>query len=161
MKKIIRILGVTLSVLVLTSCSKDDEPDNNLPVVSPSSLAGSYKVSIAVVGTAVDTNKDGFASQNLLEEGYNSCKFDNIIEISQTTFSFINKGVSCNADEKNVIYDYKFDQTAKTLDLYENGTIIETIKGVYLQNENGTKELIYERYDSVLKQDIAFKLSKI
>lgn len=162
MKKLVRVLGVTLVLLAMGSCSKDDsEIDNTLPVVTPSSLAGSYKVAIAVVGTPVDTNKDGFSSQDLLLEGYNSCGFDNIIEISQNTFSVIKKGVSCNADEKDEINEYKFDEKAKTLDLYANGKVIETIKGVYLQNDNNKKELMYERHDSFLNQTIYFKLIKL
>lgn len=161
MKKIVRILGVTLSLLVLASCSKDDEPDNNLPSVNPSSLSGSYKVTFAGVDTAVDTNKDGFSSQDLLLEGYNSCGFDNTIQISQTTFSVIKNGVSCNADEKNEIYEYKFNADQKILELYENGKVIETLKQIYLLNDNNKKVLEYERYDSVLKQKIYFSLTKI
>ena len=158
MKKVIRILGVTLSVLVLASCSKDDEPDNSLPVVTPSSLSGSYKVTGAVVATPIDTNKDGYFTNYLLEDGYNACGFDNTIEITQTTFSIIKKGVSCTTDEKNEIYEYKFNQTSKTIDLYENGKVIETITSVHFNDD--PKILLYRRYDPILKQEIAFNLTK-
>jgi PBP1b-binding outer membrane lipoprotein LpoB len=161
MKKIVRILGITLSVLVLASCSNDDEVNNALPEVTPSSLEGSYKVSIAVVDNAVDTNNDGFSSQNLLLEGYNSCGYDDIIEISKTSFSVIKKGVSCNDNEKNEIFEFKLDEATKTLDLYVNDKIVESIKKVYLQIGENKTELKYERFDSVLNQMVYFKLTKI
>jgi hypothetical protein len=164
MKKIIRVLGISVLLVVLGalgSCSKDDDSDSNLPEVTPSSLAGSYKISIAMVDTAVDSNNDGFASQDLLLEGYNACEYDNVIEITQNTFSIIKKGASCNADEKNEIYEYKFDETSKTLVLYENGKVIETLKKVYLNNDNNQKKLHYDRFDSFLNQTVYFKLTKI
>ncbi|WP_289057621.1 hypothetical protein [uncultured Flavobacterium sp.] len=163
MKKIVRILGITLSVVVLgistVSCSKDDD-NNNLPGTNTSTLSGSYKVSVAIVDTAVDTNNDGKSNQDLLIEGYNACGFDDEIEITDKTFSIIRKGVSCSADEKNEVYEYKYDDKTKNLDLYVNGKIVETLKGAYIENDNNVKKLFYDRYDEVLKQTIYFKLTK-
>lgn len=161
MKKIIRILGLTLSVLVLASCSKDDESNNSLPVVTPNSLSGNYKFTLAAVGTAVDTNKDGHFTNYLLEDGYNACVFDNTIEITETTFSVIKKGVSCSADEKNDIYEYKLDEKLKTIELIQNGKVIETLKQVYLLNENGSKKIQYEIFDTILGQTVYIDLTKI
>lgn len=162
MKKIIRILGVTLSLLVLTSCSKDDEPDNNLPVVTPSSLVGSYKVTFATVNNLqLDTNKDGYFTSDLLVDGYNACTFDNTIEITPTTYAIIKKGVSCAADEKNEIYEYKLDEKLKTIELIQNGKVLETLKQVYLLEENGTKKIQYEIFDTVLDRTVYIDLTKI
>lgn len=161
MKKIVRTLGITLSLLVLISCDNGgDGEDNSLPEVNPNTLAGTYKVSIAMVDTAEDSNKDGFSSQDLLLEGYNACGFDDGIEITDKTFSVIRKGVSCNADEKNEVYDYTYDSTTKDLNLYLNGKLVETLKGAYIENDNNVKKLFYDRYDSVLKKTIYFKLIK-
>lgn len=164
MKKIVRILGISLSVIVLgmsvVSCSSNDDEDNSLPGTNPSTLSGTYKVSVAIVDTAVDSNNDGVSSQDLLVEGYNACGFDDAIEITDKTFSVIRKGVSCNADEKNEVYDYKYDANTKNLDLYLNGKLVETLKGAYIENDNNVKKLFYDRYDSVLKQTIYFKLTK-
>lgn len=160
MKKIIRTLSLSLalSALLLTSCTKKEEPDNSLPVVTPTTLSGTYKISVAVVAKAVDSNNDGFFSQDLLIEGYNSCAFDNQIEITPTNFSFIKKGVTCNQNEQNEVFTYKLDTTANTIELYSNGALVETLKEVSIQTTN---TLQYGRYDSVLKQTIYFKLTKI
>jgi hypothetical protein len=170
MKKIIRILGVTLSVLVLASCDKGGEPNNGLPEVTPSSLLGSYKFSTVSSSKPIDTNKDGYFTQDLLEDGYNACEFDNTIEITQSSFSILKKGVPCNTDEKNEIYEYKLKDyywdnngafannpiKRKGIFLYENGVVIDTLKNIYILE---TKELSYARYDRFLKQDILIKLT--
>lgn len=162
MKKIVRLLGLSILLSVaLVSCSSDNDQDNTLPVVTPSALEGSYKVTIAVVDVAIDFNKDGFASHDLLTEGYNACSYDNLIQISKTTYTVVKKGVACSADEKDEVYDYKFDDTAKTLELIQNGKVVETIKKVYLQVDNGVQTLMYDRFDSVLNQTVYFKLTKV
>lgn len=157
MKKIIRILGVTLSLVVLASCSKDND-NGSLPEVSPSSISGTYKIVTAGVPVPVDFNKDKIFNGDLFQEDYNICNFDNHITISAKTFTDVKKGVACVKDETDVVYDYVLDVPAKTLKLYKNGVLVETFTDVvkYLENT-----LQYDRFDPVLKQKVFFQLTKV
>ena len=126
MKKIIRILGITLSLVILASCDKGDNgEDNSLPEVNPNTLAGTYKVSIAMVDTAVDSNKDGFSSQDLLLEGYNACGFDDGIEITfEANKLELAKFCYDKTIDKNNYYtlynDFAFSNYSTQLDKYIN-----------------------------------------
>lgn len=160
MKKIVRILGISLVVASIVSCSKDDV-DNSLPTVSTSTVAGTYSYAIAVTQTPFDYNKDGVLSQDLFAEGYNACGLDDQIVITETSYTILKKGVACNVGEKNEVYEYKLDETLKTLTLYENGKVFKTFEKVYVQKDDkGKNELIYEVFDTTLNQIVYFKLAQ-
>ena len=61
MKKIVRILGITLSLLVLASCSKDDNNDPDTGITE-GNLKGTYNYTSVSVQEAVDLNGDKVVS---------------------------------------------------------------------------------------------------
>ena len=70
MKKIVRILGVTLTLLVLASCSKDEGDGSPDTTLSVSNLKGTYKYTGMSVEKAVDLNGDGDSNNDLSKENY-------------------------------------------------------------------------------------------
>ena len=84
MKKLVRILGVTLTLLVLASCSKDEVDGSPDTTLSVSNLKGTYKYTGMSVEKAVDLNGDGFENNDLSKENYKECLYDNTIEIKDT-----------------------------------------------------------------------------
>ena len=161
MKKIVRILGVTLTLLVLASCSKDEGDGSPDTTLSVSNLKGTYKYTGMSVETAVDLNKDGVFNNDLFMEGYKSCTLDNQLEISETQYNFILKGTSCYPDEKNLNFTYKLDKTAKTITLFENGVESGKVENIDFYNSNGLKTYEYQVYDTNLKQKVVFIMRAI
>ncbi|OXA65934.1 hypothetical protein B0A67_23930 [Flavobacterium aquidurense] len=160
MKKIIRVLGVTLSVLVLVSCSKDENNDPTTEVTE-SNLKGTYKYTSVSVQEAVDLNGDGVKNNDLKKEGYRTCTLDNNLEITETNYSFIMKGVSCSADETSLVFTYKLNKDEKTITLYDKGVFAGEITKVDFYNFNGLKTYNYQVYDDNLKQNVAYGMEAI
>ena len=157
MKKFIRVLGVTLSLVVLASCSKDDDQGvNPSEEVTETNLKGVYTYQAVNVQTAVDLNKDGIFNNDLFKEGYKTCTLDNQLEITEMNYSFIMKGTSCGVDEKNLIFTYKLDKVEKTITLFENGNEAGKISGIEFKNELGIKTYAYKVFDANLNQDVVF-----
>jgi len=161
MKKIVRILGITLSILVLASCSNDDDNGNGPVVVEKSNLIGKYQITGAIVANAIDSNGDGVSNNDLLKEGYNACTFDNLMEITETNINYIMQGKVCDANETNLSYTYVISGDKKTITVSKDGKLIETLKSVELdKNTAGKSELYFNKYDDTLKQDVYFTLLK-
>ena len=113
MKKVVRLLGVSLVVaMVFTSCTSDGSGDSGggKPIVTNSILPGRYEILGAAVDVSVDLNKDGKKDNDLVEEGYDLCNMDNIILIDNTKFSVIKKGMTCTSSEVDEVYQYKLDE---------------------------------------------------
>ena len=112
MKKIVRILGVTLTLLVLASCSKDEGDGSPDTTLSVSNLKGTYKYTGMSVEKAVDLNGDGVFNNDLSKENYKECLYDNTIEITDTQYTFQMKGAQCDPSETNLVFTYTLDKTA-------------------------------------------------
>lgn len=163
MKKIVRTLAVVLVLgVVFVSCSKDDEDGNGPVVVEKSNLLGKYKVTEAVVATAIDSNGDGVSSNDLLKEGYNACTYDNLVEITEINFNYRMQGKACDATETDQINTYVISEDKKTITVSKDDKVIETLKSVELdKNSKGQSEMYFSKYDTTLKQDVFFTLQKI
>ncbi len=161
MKKFIRVLGVTLSLVVLASCSTDDAASEPTKEISESNLKGTYIYQTVNVKDAVDLNKDGVFNNDLFKEGYKTCTLDNQLEITETNYNFIMKGSTCAPDEKNLNFTYKLDKAAKTITLFENGQESGKVENVEFYNGNDLKTYEYQVYDSNLEQNVVFIMKAI
>jgi hypothetical protein len=162
MKKSIRILGVTLSLVVLASCTDPNEgdggPDTTLSVAS---LKGTYKYTGISVAKAVDLNKDGVFNNDLERENYKPCLFDNTIEITDTQYTFQMKGTQCDPSETNLVFTYTLDKTLAKITLFDNGQPVGDITNVSFNNFNNLKTYVYRVYNTVLQQDISYGMEAI
>lgn len=162
MKKIIRILGVTLLLVAMGSCTDPNEgdggPDTTLSV---SSLKGTYKYTGISVAKAVDLNNDGVFNNDLEKENYKPCLFDNTIEITDTQYTFQMKGTQCDTSEKNLVFTYTLDKTLAKISLFENGQAAGEITNVSFNNFNNVKTYVYRVYNTTLQQDIAYGMEAI
>lgn len=161
MKKIIRILGITLSLVVFASCSNDNgdgSPDTTLNV---SNLKGTYKYTGLSVETAVDLNGDGVFNNDLSKEDYKTCLFDNTIEITDTQYTFQMKGAQCDPSETNLVFTYTLDKTAEKIFLFENGKAAGEITHVKYYNFDNVKTYEYRVYNNALQQDIVYGMVAI
>lgn len=167
MKKIIRVLGVTLSLVVLASCSKGDEPDPNAGQTVTTDIAtliGTYKYEAALVQVAVDLDKDGKSSNNLMTEKGQECTWDNVFEFKADNVILTDKGVLCDPTGSAIIFDSKYtlDVATKTLKRYENGIVKETFTDVSIRYDyNGIKHIRFDIYDTYLKQNVTYNFVKI
>lgn len=160
MKKIIRILGMSL-VLVLASCTNDEsgsDPDTTLEVAT---LKGIYKYQAVGVANAVDLNADGVFNNDLSKEGYNSCGFDNTIEITDTQYSFQMKGTSCDPSEANLTFTYTLDKANEMITLFQNGQNAGEITNVKFNSFDGTKTYEYQVYNNTLKQNVYYVMEAV
>ena len=161
MKKIIRVLGVTLSLVVLASCSTnegDGSPDTTLNV---SNLKGTYKYTGMSVEKAVDLNGDGVFNNDLSKENYKECLYDNTIEITDTQYTFQMKGAQCHPSETNLVFTYTLDKTAEKITLFENGQNAGEITSVKFYSFSGVKTYEYRVYNNTLQQDIVYGMVAI
>ena len=161
MKKIIRVLGVTLSLVVLASCSTnegDGSPDTTLNV---SNLKGTYKYTGMSVEKAVDLNGDGVFNNDLSKENYKECLYDNTIEITDTQYTFQMKGAQCDPSETNLVFTYTLDKTAEKITLFENGQNAGEITSVKFYSFSGVKTYEYRVYNNTLQQDIVYGMVAI
>jgi hypothetical protein len=161
MKKNVRTLSLLLVLgITLVSCSKDEDnnPDTD---VTESNLKGTYKYTSVSVQTAVDLNEDGLFNNDLTKEGYRTCTLDNNLEITETNYSFIMKGVTCSSDETNLVFTYKLNKDEKTITLYDKGVIAGEIAKISFFNFNGLKTYNYQVYDDKLKQNVAYGMEAV
>jgi hypothetical protein len=161
MKKIVRILGVTLSLTVLVSCSKDDDnngPDTN---VTESNLKGTYAYTSVSVKDAVDLNGDGISNNDLKKEGYKTCTLDNLVEITEKNYSFILQGTECSENETNLLFTYKLNKDTKVLTLFLDGQNAGEITNIEYYEFNGTKRYQYQSYDDNLKQNVVYGMTSV
>ena len=161
MKKIIRVLGVTLSLVVLASCSNDESGSNPDTSLEVSNLKGTYKYQAVNVATAVDTNGDGIFNNDLIKEGYNACGYDNTLEITDTQYTFQMKGTQCDPSETNLTFTYTIDKVAEKITLFENGQNAGEITSVKFYSFSGVKTYEYRVYSNSLKQDIVYVMEGV
>jgi hypothetical protein len=163
MKKIIRVLGITLVLVAMGSCSKDDDNGGSGPiVVEKSNLIGKYKITEAIVAKAIDSNGDGVTNNDLLKEGYNACIYDNLMEITEINLNYIMQGKVCEATETQQTNTYVISGDKKTISVFKDDKLVETLNSIELdKNSAGKSELYFNKFDDTLKQDIYFTLQKI
>lgn len=160
MKKIVRILGITLTLLVLASCDKED--DNNPDTgVKESNLKGTYVYTSVSVQEAVDLNGDGVKNNDLKKEGYKTCTLDNQISITEKNYSFILQGTQCSASETGLVFTYTLDKAAKKITLFLDGQNAGELTNIELFDFNGTKTYQYTAYDADLKQNVVFGMTAV
>ena len=160
MKKIVRILGITLSMLVLVSCSKDDDngPDT---VVSEGNLIGTYNFTSVSVKDAVDLNGDGVKNNDLKKEGYNTCTLDNQISITEKNYAFILQGTKCSSNETGLVFTYTLDKAAKKITLFLDGENSGELTNIEFLDFNGKKTYQYQSYDADLKQNVVYGMTAV
>lgn len=160
MKKIVRILGVTLSLIVLASCSKDD--DNNPDTgVTESNLKGTYSYTSVSVQEAVDLNGDSVKNNDLKKEGYKICTLDNLIEITEKNYSFVLQGTQCSTSETPMTFTYKLDKEKKSITLFLDGQNAGELTNIEFFDFNGTKTYQYQAYDADLKQNVVYGMTAV
>lgn len=170
MKKFIRVLGVTLSLVVLASCTsnggEDTDPNAGQTVTTNiATLIGSYKYEAALVQVAVDLDKDGKYSNNLMTEKGQECTWDNVFEFKADNAILTDKGALCDPTGSAIIFDSKYtlDVATKTLKTYDkNGIEEETFTDVSIRYDyNGIKHIRFDIYDTELKQNVTYNFIKI
>lgn len=160
MKKIVRILGVTLSLIVLASCSKDDD-SNPETGVTEENLKGTYAYTAVNVQEAVDLNGDGVKNNDLKKEGYRTCTLDNLIEITEKNYSFVMQGTQCSNEEIGLVFTYTLDKTAKKITLFLDGQNSGEITNIEFLDFGGTKTYQYQVYDADLKQNVVYGMTAV
>lgn len=165
MKKFLRILGVTLSLVVLSSCSNEgeDPTKNQDTTLEPTTLTNKYKYESALVLEAVDLDQDGILNQNLMNENVNQCVWDNILEFRGERFIITENGIVCDVTSPEVILDAKYilDEANGIIKLYDDtGAEIERLNNVrFYFNTADEKTLKFEIYDTTLNQTVFYSFS--
>lgn len=164
MKKIIRVLGVTLSLVVLASCTNEgeDPAKNQDTTLETTTLTNKYKYQAALVPQGVDLDKDGIFNQNLMNENVNQCVWDNIVEFKGERFTLTDKGSVCDPTASDIIVDAKYilDKENGIIKLYDNtGAEIERFNNVRFYFNDDEKTLKFDIYDTTLKQNVSYSLT--
>lgn len=160
MKKIVRILGITLSLLVFASCSKDDNNDPDTGVTE-GNLKGTYNYTSVSVQEAVDLNGDGVKNNDLKKEGYKICTLDNQVSITEKNYAFIMQGTQCSSTETGLVFTYTLDKTAKKISLFLDGQNAGELTNIEFFDFNGTKTYQYSAYDADLKQNVVYGMTAV
>lgn len=166
MKKIIRVLGVTLSLVVLASCSTNEGEEEELAgkplTTNITNLVGNYTISAVIAPIPVDKDKDGKANYNLLEEKGDECVWDNIFGFTESNLIITDKGMICDPTASSIIMEdkYTLDIEKKTLKTYDsNGKLLITFTDVNIEYDlSGEKTINFVNYDDVLKQYLTYYL---
>lgn len=155
MKKKVNVLGFFLSLLLISSCSDDNDKksENATP-------EGVYSYSSITVKNAVDLNGDGVSNTDLMKEGFRTCSFDNQLKFTDTTYSFILAGESCSSDSiiGSVSYTYKYDENSKKVTLSQEGTVVDELSNFTVSTVNGVKQITFTVFDLGLNQDLNFTM---
>lgn len=162
MKKIIRLLGVTLVLVSLNSCSKDDVPVDGTVELTQKNLIGLYKIQKVTVPIAVDLDGDGTSNTNLLLETGRNCVWDNTWEFAGPSMYINDAGTKCDPAGKVRILDesFKIDATTKIITFASGDT--KPYNNVQLSTSNGLKLISFETEDNTsLKQIRSFTLVEV
>jgi hypothetical protein len=155
MKKIIRLLGVTL---LFASCTKEIE------ILEPN-LIGQYKYTSVIVSVPLDLNKDGQFEYDLIKE--NPCGWDNNWQIQESKVILREGKKECGetgADENGVIgsFDYTYNKNQKTITIFYEGGSTEVLKDVKIGYTSDEKQSwSYVLWSEKYQQDITFYLESI
>lgn len=161
MKKIIRLLGVTLVLVSLNSCSKDDVPSDGAIELTQKNLEGTYKIEKLTVPVAVDVDNDGKTNTNLLLETGKSCVWDNNWEFGGPSMFIKEAGIKCDPNGSAIILDESI-----TIDIpnkiikFDSGST-QSYNNVQISMVSGVKKISFETLDTSLSQTKSFVLSKI
>ncbi len=161
MKKIIRLLGVTLVLVSLNSCSKDDVPADGTIELTQKNLVGVYKIQKLTVPVAVDIDNDGKTNTNLLLETGKSCVWDNNWEFNGPSMYIKDAGTKCDPTGPLVILDESFtlDNTNKKITFASGDT--KPYTNIQLSISNGLKILSFETEDTNIKQTRSIVLIEV
>lgn len=160
MKKIIRILGLTLVLGMSASCTKEVE------ILEPT-LTGTYKYKYVIVSQAVDLDKDGLASIDLMKEKGKECTWDNTWQYQGNKATLRAGETLCSPDEAdsaNVIgsFDYIYDKTSRTIKIMYSGGSSEVLENVKIGFTADQKQsLSFDLWDSKLSQLVTYNLVSI
>ena len=161
MKKIIRILGLTLVLgMSLASCTKE------VDVLEPT-LTGTYKYKSVIVSNAVDLDKDGLANNDLMKEKGKECTWDNTWQYQGDKTTLRAGETLCDpseANSANVIgsFDYIYERSImKIIIIYPGGEneVLENVKIGFMADQK--KTLSFDLWDSELSQLVTFNLVSI
>lgn len=158
MKKIIRILGLTLVLgMSLASCTKEVE------ILEPT-LTGTYKYKSVIVSNPVDLDKDGLANNDLIKERGKECTWDNTWQYQGNKATLGGGETLCSPDEAdsyNVIgsFDYIYDKTSRTIKIMYSGGSSEVLENVKIGFTADQKQsLSFDLWDSKLSQLVTYNL---
>lgn len=158
MKKIIRILGLTLFLgMSFISCTKEVE------ILEPT-LTGIYKYKSVIVSNAIDLDKDGLANNDLMKEKVKECVWDNTWQYQGNKATLRAGETLCDpseADSANVIgsFDYIYDKTSRTIKIMYSGGSSEILENVRIGYTAEQKQsLSFDLWDSDLSQFVTYNL---
>lgn len=161
MKKIIRVLGLTLFLgMSLASCTKEVE------ILEPT-LTGIYKYKSVIVSKAVDLDKDGLANIDLMKEKGKECTWDNTWQYQGNKAILGGGKTLCDpseADSANVIVsvDYIYDKSSKTIKIIYSGGNIEVLRNVKIGYTSDQKQsLSFDLWYSEISQIVTYNLVSI
>lgn len=150
MKKIIRVLGLTLVLgMSLVSCTKEVE-------ILETKLGGSYKIESIITDLPVDLDKDGVANTDMSKEkdrGY--CRFDDTF-----LFNNVSKGIwadgsdicSNDLEPSDENFNYIHDKAKKTIsmEIFHKGQKEPEhleLTDVFISYKDGKQTLKFSFYD--------------
>lgn len=166
MKKFIRVLGVTLSLVVLASCTPEENEIDTTPEVTPQSITGEYTYNVVLVASGVDTDGDGKTNTNLMNETGKECVWDNIWSFKESTVTLYEKGAKCDASSPDILLNgtYEYNKTTKKLTIKDSqtGVEVDVLEDVLLEYDDYSKQtnLSFSVYDKDLKQSVRYVLKK-
>lgn len=161
MKKVIRLLGATLVVVSLNSCTGDDVPSDGAIEFTQKNLEGVYKFQKATVPIAVDLDNDGITNTNLLLELGKSCVWDNTWKFAGPSMYLDDIGIKCDPNGSVRILDESItlDKNTKTI-IFDSGDT-EPYTNVELSIVNGLKTMSFQFEDKRLKQKRSYTIIQV
>jgi hypothetical protein len=166
MKKIIRLLGVTLAVVVLTSCDPNGGEIDTTPEVSTQNITGNYTYYAVIADKPVDTDKDGEAHTSLMFEKGKECVWDNIWDFTATAVTLYDKGEKCDSNDPEVIlsanYEYNKSTNIITIKDSKTGESIDVLKDVAIKYDDYSKQyfLSFFIFDTNLDMNVKYVLAR-
>jgi hypothetical protein len=164
MKKIIRILGISL-VLVLASCTPQETEIDTTPEVTPQSISGEYTYNVVLVANGVDIDGDGKTNTNLMNEKGKECVWDNTWVFTESKVTFYEKGSKCEVNSPDIILTakYEYDKNKGTITIIdEAGKIVDVLNDVLLEYEDYSKQtnLSFSTFEKDLNQSVRYVLKR-
>lgn len=166
MKKIIRVLGVTLSLVVLASCTPNENEIDTTPEVTPQSITGEYTYNVVLVANGVDTDGDGKTNTNIMNETGKECVWDNVWTFTESAVTLYEKGVKCDASSPEILLSgtYEYNKATKKLTIKDSqtGVEVDVLEDVLLEYDDYSKQtnLSFSVFDKDLEQSVRYVLKK-
>lgn len=165
MKKISRLLGVTL-VLLVSACSPSETEIDPTPEVTPQNIVGNYTYNVVLVPNGVDTDGDGIKNTNLMNEKGKECVWDNTWSFTETTVILYEKGIKCDSANPDILLSgsYEYDKTTKKITIRDSATkaVIDVLEEVLLEYDDYSKQtnLSFSIFDKTLNQTVRYVLKR-